>query len=328
MRKMNIHVQEVVSNFEAKYTEDVLSRLKEELICDHPAGEMPRDAHPKMHGLVEAEFIVHGDLPDAYRIGVFAQASVFKTWVRFSNANSAMQDDIKRDIRGIAIKLTQVFGEKLNQEPDCLDNQDFLLISTDTFLCDDIQTFDGMVQALQGSWWQKITFFIANPSVVWKLLTSFKVFANPLQIRYFSCTPYLLGQRAVKYCVTPVSQTIDVVPENPDSNFLRIAMKQQLQTAPVEFVFGIQLQTDPKSMPIEDASALWKEAASPFFPVATLRIPIQNFDTQERNQQGENMRYSPWHCLAEHRPLGSINRARRLVYHAISELRRRVNGVT
>jgi hypothetical protein len=55
---------------------------------------------------------------------------------------------------------------------------------------------------------------------------------------------------------------------------------------------------------------------------------MQNFDTQERNQQGENMRYSPWHCLPEHRPLGSINRARRLVYHAISELRRRVNGVS
>lgn len=48
----------------------------------------------------------------------------------------------------------------------------------------------------------------------------------------------------------------------------------------------------------------------------------------DRDKQGENMRFSPWHCLAVHRPLGSINRARRLVYHGISELRRRVNGVT
>jgi hypothetical protein len=327
MSQMNTGAQEIISKFEVAYTEDVLSRLKEQLICDHPDGTMPRDAHPKMHGLVEAEFIVHNDLPDAYKIGVFSQATTFKTWVRFSNANSAVQEDIKRDIRGIAIKLTQVLGEKLSQETDCSDNQDFLLISTDTFLCDNIQTFDAMVKAFQGSLWQKIVFFVTNPSVVWKLLTSFKVFANPLQIRYFSCTPYLLGQQAVKYCVTPVSQTIDAVPGSPDSNFLRTAMKQQLQTAPVEFVFGIQLQTDPKSMPIEDASVLWKETASSFFPVATLRIPMQNFDTQARNQQGENMRYSPWHSLAEHRPLGSINRARRLVYHAISELRRRVNGV-
>lgn len=324
---MNIQIQETVSNYEVKYTEDVLSRLKEQLICEHPSGIMPRDAHPKMHGLVAAEFIVHDGLPEAYKIGVFAQATTFKTWVRFSNANSTAQADSKRDIRGIAIKLTQVSGEKLNHEADCQDNQDFLLISTDTFLCDDIQTFDGMVQAFQGSWLQKITFFICNPCVAWKLITSFKVFANPLQIRYFSCTPYLLGQRAVKYCVTPVNPCTDVVPANPDNDFLRLAMKNQLQTAAFEFVFGIQLQTNPKDMPIEDASVLWKETASPFFPVATLRIPMQNFDTQERNQQGENMRFSPWHCLAEHRPLGSINRARRLVYHAISELRRRVNGV-
>jgi hypothetical protein len=104
-------------------------------------------------------------------------------------------------------------------------------------------------------------------------------------------------------------------------------MKQQLSTAPAEFDFSIQLQSDSKKMPIEDASVLWKESLSPFVPVATLRVPIQNFDTSERNQQGENMRFSPWHCLATHRPLGSINRARRLVYHAISELRRRVNNV-
>lgn len=324
---MNLHQHEIVSNFETKYAEDALSRLKQQLIDDHPSGTMPRDAHPKMHGLVEAEFIVHGDLPDDYKIGVFSQAKNFSAWVRFSNANSAVQPDLKRDIRGIALKLTQVIGEKLSGEPDCLDNQDFLLISTDTFLCDGIQTFDGMVKAIQGTLWQKLGFFIMHPGVIWKLITAFKVFANPLQIRYFSCTPYLLGHKAVKYCLTPVVQTYDVVPTEPADNFLRFAMKQQLLKAPAEFVFGIQVQVDPNSMPIEDASVLWKETQSPFIPVATLRIPMQNFDTAERNRLGENMRFSPWHCLAVHRPLGSINRARRVVYHTISELRRRVNGV-
>lgn len=324
---MNLHPQEVVSSFESQYIADVLARLKSQLIEEHPGGTMPRDAHPKMHGLVEAEFIVHNDLPDDYKIGVFSQAKTFNAWVRFSNANGAAQPDLKRDIRGIALKLKQVVGEKLTDEPDCFENQDFLLISTDSFLCDGIQTFDGMVKAIQGSLWQKLGFFVTHPSVIWKLVTSFKVFANPLQIRYFSCTPYLLGNHAVKYCLTPVIQTCDFVPPEPADNFLRLAMKQQLHNTPAEFVFGIQRQTNPNTMPIEDASVLWKEAQSPFMPVATLRIPMQNFDTQERNQLGENMRFSPWHCLAVHRPLGSINRARRLVYHAISELRRRVNGV-
>lgn len=324
---MTPHPQEIVSSFESKYTEDVLQRLKEQLIDEHPSGTMPRDAHPKMHGLVEAEFTIHGDLPADYKIGVFAQAKSFKTWVRFSNASSQQQADAKRDIRGIAIKLIEVAGENLTDEPDCAHNQDFLLISTDTFLCDGIQTFDGMVKAIQGSVWQKISFFAAHPCVIWQLLKSFKVFANPLQIRYFSCTPYLLGEQAVKYCVTPVIQVADSIPPNPSDDFLRMAMKQQLSTAPAEFVFGIQFQSNPKSMPIEDARVQWKESQSPFVPVATLRIAMQDFDTAQRNLQGENMRFSPWHSLPVHRPLGSINRARRLVYHAISELRRRVNGV-
>jgi Catalase len=329
---MRLHEQEVVTPFEERYATDLLARLKKQLIEEHPSGIMPRDAHPKMHGLVEAEFTVLGDLSESHKIGIFAQAKTYKTWVRFSNANGISQPDLKRDIRGIAIKLTQVQGEKLNitsngSESDCADDQDFLLISTNTFLCGDIQTFDGMVKAIQGSWWQKLCFFATHPNVIFQLVKSFKVFANPLQIRYFSCTPYLLGEHAVKYCVTPVIRTSDYIPPDPGEDFLRLAMKQQLKTETAEFVFGIQLQTNPRSMPIEDASVGWDETASPFVTVATLRIPLQDFDTPQRNEQGENMRFSPWHCLPVHRPLGSINRARRLVYHGISELRRRVNGV-
>lgn len=325
---MSLQEQEIISSFEARYAKDLLKRLKEQLIEEHPGGTMPRDAHPKMHGLVEAEFTVHNPLPDVYKTGVFAQAKTFKAWVRFSNANGQQQPDIKRDIRGIAIKLAGVAGENLSDEPDCFENQDFLLINTDVFLCADVEVFDGMVKAIQGSVWQKLCFFATHPGVVWRLMASFKIFANPLQIRYFSSTPYLLGEQAVKYCVTPVVRAEDFIPPDPGDNFLRLAMKQQLSVAPAEFVFGIQLQANPKSMPIEDASVRWEENISPFVPVATLRIPMQDFDTLERNQQGENMRFSPWHSLSVHRPLGGINRTRRLVYHAISELRRRVNNVT
>jgi hypothetical protein len=184
-----------------------------------------------------------------------------------------------------------------------------------------------MVKAIQGSWWQKLYFFTTHPGVIWQLIKSFKVFANPLQIRYFSCTPYLLGEQAVKYCVMPVIHAHDFIKPDPPDNYLRLAMKQQLNSTPAEFVFGIQLQTNPRRMPIEDASVCWDERISPFVPVATIRIPIQDFDTPERNIRGENMQFSPWHSLPFHRPLGSINRARRVVYHSISELRRRVNGV-
>ena len=55
-------------------------------------------------------------------------------------------------------------------------------------------------------------------------------------------------------------------------------------------------------------------------------IPRQTFDTTARMSFGENLSYTPWHCLPEHRPLGGINRARRVVYEAISKVRHKSNN--
>ena len=35
----------------------------------------------------------------------------------------------------------------------------------------------------------------------------------------------------------------------------------------------------------------------------------------------EQVAFNPWHCLAEHRPLGGMNRARRQIYEAMAQLR-------
>jgi Catalase len=331
---MTLHPQERITTFEQTYTDDLLRRLKAQLIDEHPDGLMPRDAHPKMHGLVQAEFIVHADIPAALKVGVFERALTYAAWVRFSNASGTAQPDAKRDIRGMAIKLVGVAGATALSGADVADGmgeQDFLLISTDVFLCRDLQVFDRMVRAIQGSLWDKLCFFAGHPGVLVRILSAFKTFANPLTTRYFSSTPYLLGEAAVKYCATPMRTPADVPAPSagsaPGNNFMRDAMQAQLRRGPAEFSFGIQLQSDAVRMPVEDAATRWDENLSPFVAVATLRIAQQDFDNAARNRQGEDMRFSPWHGLAAHRPIGSINRARRVVYHGISALRRRVNGV-
>lgn len=332
---MTLHSQERVTTFEQTYTDDLLRRLKAQLIGEHPDGLMPRDAHPKMHGLVRAEFIVHADIPAALKVGVFEQARTYAAWVRFSNASSTAQPDAKRDIRGMAIKLVGVDGQAVpgtaEDAGDGAGEQDFLLISSDVFICRDLKTFDAMLRAVQGSLWDKLCFFVGHPGVVVRLLAALKTFANPLTTRYFSSTPYLLGEGAVKYCATPVITAADspapAAASAAGRNFMRDAMQARLRTGPAEFTFGIQLQSDAARMPVEDAATRWDEALSPFVAVATLRIAQQDFDNAARDRQGEDMRFSPWHCLAMHRPIGSINRARRVVYQGISALRRRVNGV-
>ena len=70
---------------------------------------------------------------------------------------------------------------------------------------------------------------------------------------------------------------------------------------------------------------LWDEARSPPIEVATIRIPRQTFDSPAQQAYCENLSFTPWHSLPEHRPLGGINRVRKAVYLAVSTLRHRLN---
>ena len=73
---------------------------------------------------------------------------------------------------------------------------------------------------------------------------------------------------------------------------------------------------------IEKACNLWPEDKFPFTTVATLTIPLQDFDSPERRAACEALFFTPWHGLAEHQPLGGINRMRKAVYEASSSFRR------
>ena len=54
---------------------------------------------------------------------------------------------------------------------------------------------------------------------------------NPLAIRYFSVVPYLLGDRAVKYSLTPRETHETRIPDNPSDDYLREAMASLLAIA-------------------------------------------------------------------------------------------------
>ena len=80
-------------------------------------------------------------------------------------------------------------------------------------------------------------------------------------------------------------------------------------------------------MPVEDPTVEWDQAVSPYVKVATITIAPQRFLGKEHEEFCDNLSFTPWHCLAEHRPLGGINRVRKVVYETISLLRHELNGV-
>jgi hypothetical protein len=310
---------------EQEHIDSLIRALRGKMERDYAKTRILRDAHPKMHGCVRGQFSVVPNLPEELSIGMFKQGRTFPAWIRFSNQNGTVSPDSKGDIRGVGIKLMGVAGEKLLQNEEQETTQDFILISASRFVTKNVAEFDGLVKALIGGMLQMVWYFLTHLRVCRNLISSLRHHSNPLAIRYFSVAPSLLGQRAVKYSLTPRDPDQAPAPKNASKDYLREAMVDQLRSRDAVFDFAVQFQVDPYKMPIEDPGVTWDESLSPFRKVATLAIPSQVFDTPERREFGDNLSFNPWHSLPEHRPLGGISRARRQVYQALSIFRHERN---
>jgi catalase len=300
-----------------------------------------RGAHPKAHGCVRAEFRVEDDLPPELAQGVFQPGAAFPAWIRFSNGNpDPTRPDAEKDARGMAIKLLDVPGNKILPDERAAKTQDFVMINYPVFFADDPSHYLDLIKLAGASnplaKLVQLTMAAAHmgPSIISvaslaKKMTSSQI-SSPLETRYWSQTPYRLGdpphKQAIKYSARPRGPAKAAIPENPSPNFLRETMIKQLATAEMQFDFEVQPRTSP-GMSVEKASVEWEESEAPFFKVATITIPRQTFATRERDQFGESLSFTPWHALPQHRPLGSVNRVRRVVYQTISTLRHELNGI-
>lgn len=115
---------------------------------------------------------------------------------------------------------------------------------------------------------------------------------------------------------------------------LRHAMSAFLARDGAQFEIMVQQQTDERTMPTTDATVRWSERRSPYRRVAVLTIPRQAFWPAPGMpprlleaaiavmERGENMSFTPWHGLTDHRPLGDLNEARGRIYAAMARFRR------
>lgn len=109
-----------------------------------------------------------------------------------------------------------------------------------------------------------------------------------------------------------------------------------LYMGPKGLLLYVMADKEPKPGSHEEfVKSLWKQgvgsavhcvAGDAFYPVATIRIPRQVFDTPDQNKFCENHSFSPWHALPEHRPLGATNRLRKVIYGQISRVRLEMNS--
>ena len=295
--------------------------------ADSTPGCARRSQHAKDHGCVRAIVTIADGLPDDLRVGLFAQPRAYEALIRFSNSRTP--DDRKPDVHGMAIKLLGVSGEKLVGTETAAD---ILLIDSETFFTGDRLEYvllnRGLIARNLGGVGKilavlRLVLFHLGLLLRAQKLASRKPW-SPLASPYSSATPYALGDKAVKYVAVPTAVGSGPAPEDADG--LSETLTRQLAGTGVSFDFGVDVQTDARNQPIDDPTVAW--SAQPGARRVWLgRIDIPTQTVEAGAPLAENLAFSPWHTLAEHRPLGFINNARREVYLAMSRRRRELNGV-
>ena len=92
----------------------------------------------------------------------------------------------------------------------------------------------------------------------------------------------------------------------------------------LKFSVQIRQKKNKYVYPVEDSSIIWDEK---YIDVGYIHLFGQSFDNPKMNNYCENLKFSPWNTLPEHRPLGRINRARRKIYKQVSDYRHKRNGL-
>jgi hypothetical protein len=327
--------QEVIPPEEAEATKEILELVAHGYShykpTEPPAG---RIIHHKEHGCVKAEFKILKDLPQNLRYGVFAESKTYPAWVRVSNGSGARQHDSIPDARGLAIKLMDVDGEKLLDEKK---TQDFLLQSAPNFFAKDVADYVKFMKQSADPGLKGVAEMIKDINLrdnsdrksVAILARSGDLPKNPLTANYYSALPQRLGPLAMKLHARPCPDA--KAPEASltarlKKNFLKDVMEQQLSEKDACIELLVQVQTDAVKMPIENAMVTWDPALSPFVPVAQIHIPKQAFTSEKRRDFCENISFTPWHSLEAHRPLGGLNRVRKLVYGHSQSHRHKLNN--
>ena len=315
-------------------------------------GQKLRGVHPKSHGCVVGDFVINEDISPNLQVGLFSKPGErYKALIRYSNAAVSLAPDLKdgeNGSRGMAIKVFDVDGKVLVSDKGA-NNQDFLMINTPAFAFPNVQSYkrltDGLLNDPKGEGVDPRSAFVSGEDFTPEDLANLKktgevigeikrkTVRNPLEVQYFAAAPSLLGNdRAMKFSVKPCGGEKPQQPfDNPSDvseNYLHEALAATMsQNENVCLDLGVQeltideLKADRENASasddlIEDATREWDQKKFPFKSVATITLPApQTVDLSSDTQQDcKSQAFNPWHSLAEHRPLGGINRLRQPVY--------------
>jgi hypothetical protein len=311
-----------------------------------------RGAHAKTLGVVRAEVELTGDAPAPYGQGIYATPGRHDALIRFSSASNHLGPDAALGpVLGFAIKIFNVGGTKLvDDEPDCT-TFDLVLKNSPTFVANTakhylfIQEVGDQVPAYlkrgEAGFRQLLTDFLTGKGTLgqddwaWEELFTFVKTAtqtpvrNPLLNNYWTMAAVRHGDYIAKIRVVAAAQNAGTVIHhqidlNSGPDVFGPVLADELKAHAFDFDLQVQLCTDLKTTPVNDAAREWPEKLSPFITVGRVRIPRQDITGTLASDAADALAFNQWRVTADHRPLGEIMDVRR-VYTTSAKVRRALN---
>ncbi|MBU2670273.1 peroxidase [Actinoplanes bogorensis] len=270
----------------------------------------------------DAELRFRDDLPAELRVGFAQPGAVYRTSVRFSNAEGRILDDREPDLRGAALRIAA--------SPD--EQHDLLMTNAPVSHARDARQFAEFALATAGGGLGRYLglvrlAFVLGPDETIRMarnvLAARRRIDSVATETYWSRTPITWGgEHAVQYLLRPLENAKVEVADGPD--FLTAEMGERLRTGDVRFELCVQRFRSPEETPIEDAAVDWRSEHAKPEPIATLTIRAGSCD----NAVVHAMRFNPWNTTEEFRPLGNLNRVRKVAYDASAAHRDRQRWLT
>jgi hypothetical protein len=305
---------------EAEIVDGYVRIFEQHFAKHYTAKNLPprRAIHAKTHAVLKAEFevIPHGDAE--LRHGIFDVPGRYPAIVRISNGDGPPGPDTDWVASvGFAIKVFGVARPKYLQS-QAEDTQDFLFLNQPAYIASDIRDYTTLMKAIDGGPIAKVAALSRNfKGLLYRRTASPK--DNPLNTNFWGVAPFRLKDVAVKYLIRPAQPQPKRIPQPRTADYLKALVQQWIERQPAAFDFFLQKRVidghEREAMPIEDYAVAWNEDRSVPIKVASLSLPAQPIDEEFDRRYGESMVFSPWNTTADFRPLGSLNRARRVIYH-------------
>ena len=277
-----------------------------------------RALHRKQLTAAQGTLEVLDGLTPSARHGLFALPHDYDVWVRLSNGGLDRKPDAAPDIRGFAMRVFGVEGDSaLGNGP--AKSQDFTLINQENFGFSNADEFVCFVMAAARGNGELLKHvfsrygLLGGPRRLARMLKkASKPFGGFATEPLFSAAPMANGPYAVRVRLLPAETNGTATPGASADWAADFASR--LARGPLHWDLQLQFFVSEQATPIEDASVTWP---TPFTTVARLMLPKQDCASPEGVAFAEKVEATvidPWQALAEHRPLGDVQRARKVVY--------------